>query len=452
MGQETSVLPTPISVLETYFQRRLVAEDMPFWKGVPDDTWVDFAKSYLAAMKAGFTPQAMAERNADTKVRLYFDFRFSEDYDREIVRRYRKTPLLSHSPYPAENVDYTGDGLSDVLAPLRKHLLVADELYVQDNFYRCFDFVADSYPRHGWQANPNVESGVHRSVAAILQWLPILAGLRELIVSGVVNFVPYYVIPSFPYHGGNPFMEQHIALLDIPPDPRVTSAEPVIGFDLSLWSNPPAIPAGPWVPPLDCESALYAWVNARLLGLDPVFADKKTWQWASGIKFRNETKADLTTDLMSIDILPLGERGNLSVQDIMSMREGEEVFRHIRETLAGCKDYLQVNASPDASTEFLTTNCRQYIRDHLDGAERLKWIKFLDNDLVAGTVVSLAMGAAFMTANPWIGLFVRGIRESSGSHTLRQPMEKRKRPPARATAFPAFPQALPLRRAGKIDG
>jgi hypothetical protein len=400
-----ATLPTPISILETYFKRKLTLKDIAVWKEVTDDTWVDFAKYYLAQMKAGFTHEAMAERIAEPNIRLYFDYLFGEDYDREIVSRYGKTPLLGHSQYPLKDVDYAGEGLTLALAPLKKHLLVADELYIPDNFYRCFDSVADTYDRHSWRSEPTVESSVHGSIAAILHWLPILAGLRELIVSGAINFLPYYVIPSFPYSSGNPFMTRIMGRLDIPRDPSIKPAGEA-RIDLSSWNEPPKIPEGPPEHALNCEGAAYAWINARLLGLDPVFADKKTWQWAAGIKFRDETKAQATTDLMSIDILPLGDKKGLTVQDIVSMRRGERVFKHVRDTLIGCKEYVSENVSESASSEFVSKTCREYIRDHLNPEERLKTLKFLDSNLAAGTVLAIAVGAAFMLANPWVGLLV----------------------------------------------
>lgn len=186
-----STLPTPISVLEAFFGHELNSKDLRFWDDVSHDSWVDFAKTYRAQMKSGFTHEALAKRVEEEKIRLHFDYGFYQNYDREISRRYAKTPLLGLSPYPAENVNYHGDGLAQALAPLYKHLLVADEVYVPDNFYRCFDAVADSYGRYTWRSDPNIEAGVRGSVAAILQWLPILAGLRDLIVSGAINFFPY---------------------------------------------------------------------------------------------------------------------------------------------------------------------------------------------------------------------------------------------------------------------
>lgn len=402
-----SQLPTPISVLEGYFDQQLTVKDMSFWKEVSDDTWVDFAKAYLAQMEDGFTAQAMADRIEGQKIRLYFDHKFGEDYDRAIVGRYAKTPLLGVSQYPPDGIDYLGEGLVQALAPLGKHLLVADELYLTDSFYRCFDFVADSYDRNQWRADPNVKSGVHISVAGIQRWLPILAGLRDLITSGAINFFPYYVIPSFTEGRGTDLMSQLRARLDIPWDPRLKPIGESGGFDLShSWDEPPRIPRVADEPTLDCEAAVEAWINARLLGLDPVFADERTRRWASGIKFHEEAKTQVTTDLMSIDIIPLGAKNGLSVKDIVSMRKGEQCFQHIRNTLIGCKDYVRANVSETASREFVTKTCREYIRDTLDPHERFKTIKFLDSNLFAGTALSIAIGALFVTANPFFGLLV----------------------------------------------
>jgi hypothetical protein len=400
-----TTLLTPISVLEEYFEVRLT-QTMAFWKEVPVDRWVDFAKYYLARMKAGFTPESMAARMEDRRIRFYFDRSFGAAYDREITRSYTRTPLLSHSPYPAEDIDDGGETVSRALAPLSKHLLIADELYVPDNFYRCFDAVADSYDRDRWREDVNIRSAVHRSIAAILRWLPILAGLRDLITSGAINFLPYYRIPSFPYGSGSPLMTRQMERLYIPPDPGIKSPVESVGIDLAAWKEAPDIPHRAPEPAVDCEEAVYAWLNARLLGLDPVFADEKTWRWASDIKFREETVGQVTTDLMSIDILPLGSRKGLSVDDIVSMRRDEEVFRHIRDTLVGCREYVSENVAEDAGREFVSKTCRQYIKDNLDPAGRFRMIKFLDNNLFAGTALSIAVGMAFMVANPWVGLAV----------------------------------------------
>ena len=385
-----NTLPTPISILESYFKKKLTVKDMSYWDEVSDDTWVDFAKTYLAQMETGFTAQAMADCVDGKKIRLYFDKNFGEDYDKAIADRYAQTPLLGLSPFPADDMDYRGKGLAQALAPLAKHLLVSDELYLTDNFYRCFDAVADSYGRNDWRDDPNVKRGVHMSVAAIRRWLPILAGLRDLITSGAINFFPYYVIPSFievvDYVEGRStdVTTKLRERLDVPPDPGLKAFGEPLEIDFENFSKQPKIPPTAYEPRLNCNAAVKAWIDARLLGVDPVFANEKTWRWASGIRFHDETKMQVTTDLMSIDIIPLGGEKGLSLKDIVSMRKGEESFQHIRDTLIGCKDHVRDSVSETASTEFVAKTCRDYIRDTLDPRERFKTIKFLDNNLTAG--------------------------------------------------------------------
>jgi hypothetical protein len=397
--------PTPISVLESYFNRQLTLNDMGYWDTVKEDIWIDFAKTYLAQMKLGFTAITIAEHTKKTRTRLYFDPRFGEAYDTQIAERYQKTPLLGHSPYP-HVVDAVGDiNFASLLNPLKKHLLVADELWIPDNFYRCFDFVADSFSRKTWHLNPNTKSAVYSSIAAMKLWLPILATLRKLIVSGALKFMPYYAVPSFPYAGGNPFMTKQMARLVIPRDPSVKIAGE-FGADFGNWSIPPEMPKGPFKPRLDCNAATYAWLNARLLGLDPVFADEGTWRWASGIKFRSEPVVEKASDLMSIDILPLGNMSELSIDTVYKMRKNDEVFSHIRNALTGCKVHIETQIKDDADDDFIRKACRDYVRDQLDPEVRLKHLKFLDNSLFGSSIFSVAVGAAFMGANPWLGLLV----------------------------------------------
>jgi hypothetical protein len=103
-----------------------------------------------------------------------------------------------------------------------------------------------------------------------------------------------------------------------------------------------------------------------------------------------------TSGLVSIDIIPLRGNKGLSVNDIMSMRTGEKVFKGIRDTLIECKDHLRDNVPKDASSEFVTKTCREFIRDTFDPGE--KFIKFLDNDLLATSALSVGVGAVFLTA------------------------------------------------------
>jgi hypothetical protein len=321
--------PTPISVLEQYFERPITPKTLAHWDEVSVNTWIDFAKTYLAQMQAGFDPAKLAEASRQGRVRLYFEPAMSHEYDNEIVSRQKATPILGRSPYPPEDYDVSVRGLSEALGPLKKHLLVANEIYIRDNFYYCFDAVADPVKRSSWRSDPNVESLVLHSVTAIKRWLPILAGLREPITSGALNFMPYYITPSFPYRDiSSPKLHKHLGGLEIPPeDGVVPAAAAKFSFVNYDFSKPPEIPEGGYKKRLDYTAGITAWVNARLLGLDPVFPNREMWKWASHIRFRDNALVDVTTDLMSIEILPLGGEKGLSVADIMKMRRNEDVFR-----------------------------------------------------------------------------------------------------------------------------
>lgn len=403
-----TTLPTPVSILESHFQHKLRLKDIFYWRKISDDQWVGFAKAYLKKMKADFTPESMAEVVDSGKIQLYFDYRFFLDYSQEIERRYGMESVLLGRSYPPAGAIFSQETLAQSLAPLSKHLLTADAIFIPDNFYRCFDGLADTFDRNTWRKDPNVESAVHRSIVAILQWLPILASLSDLIDSRAINFMPYYVVPSFPWGGNDPSTLKQMARLDIPPDPRMKPiGEGNASFDLGAWTEAPKLVSYPEERPVDCDLAASAWLNARFFSLDPVFADSQTWRWASGIKFHEETKLQVTSDLISIDILPLGTgKKRLTVEEIASMRKNEGSFKLIRDTLIGCKEYLASNVKEGASHDFVSKTCREYVRDHLDPEERFKVIKVLDNNLFAGTAFSAAVGAAFLTANPLVALGV----------------------------------------------
>lgn len=117
------------------------------------------------------------------------------------------------------------------------------------------------------------------------------------------------------------------------------------------------------------------------------------------------------------------------------MRRNEGVFSHIQATLIGCKEYLVKNVREDASPEFVRKSCREYVRDHLDPEERLKVIKILDSNLIAGTIVAVAVGAAFMTANPLVALGVPAVLTPKAFLTVEGMFDPKLRACARLEAL-----------------
>jgi hypothetical protein len=313
------------------------------------------------------------------------------------------TPLLGHSPYPKKTIE-TDSEIDVLIAPLKKHLLVADEIYLEDNFYRCFDAVADTYKRHSWRDNPNIKSSVEYSLLAFKSWIRILASLKSLIVGKVIIFIPYYAIPSFPYVSGSEVMQEAMKGFHIPSDPSV---KPLGSVRLSLETikNPPKrqkFESNP-KPRFNWDRTVYAWLNARLLGLDPVFPDEATCTWAAGIKSRNQDTVSVVSDLISIEILPLSN-DKISISELYKIRKNEEVFSHVRNTLSGCKTYLNENVKEDASPDFINAAFRGYLNDAIDDPQWLKRVKYLDNSVIGGSVLSVSLGTACLLANPLVGL------------------------------------------------
>ncbi|QUJ77743.1 hypothetical protein KDD17_07300 [Sulfitobacter albidus] len=426
--KEMHPFPTPISISENYFGVPVEQEHLGFFDEIDGDRFIDFAKTYLSAMKTGFVTERILHHTSSQKVRLFFDRGFHLEYQYEIERRFSPTPVLGHSPYPQYTLGSL-DRIDVALDPLKKHLLVADEIYLEDNFYRCFDAVADSYKRTGWKDHPQIRSGVEHSLKAFKDWVRILAELKPLIETGALIFTPYYAIPSFPYASGSPVIEDAMRGLYIPPDPTVKPAGSA-RINLEDLSKPPKIPVmtrDARKPRFNWDRGVNAWLNARLLGLDPVFPDIETQVWASRIRHLTEDQNSLVSDLVSIEILPLSHK-QLSISELIKLRRNEEVFSHVRSALSDGKTYLAENIREDASQEFVDETFRTFLRNSIEEPKWLKHLKYLDNSIVGGSVFSVSIGAACLLANPLVGL----IAPAALSPKLAIEAEKRMNPRTRA--------------------
>jgi hypothetical protein len=413
---------TPIGVIESYFDRPL---DHASLKGhfaqVTEDDWIDFAKQYLASMQSGFADQFLRPREpADTTLRLYFEPRLSQAWGAAVSRRYTPTPLLGASGSPPDEGSLTRDGVSRLLDPLKQHLLLADAVYVADGFYRCFDAVADSVSRSRWRDDPNTASLVRSSIHRIKGWLPLLVELRELITSRALVFMPYYLTPSFPYGSNAPAIADHFKRLRMRSDPaaQVAREAPELDFAKLAAQMRGELPWPEWkgddaVEAFDEEDALTAWINARILGLDPVFPSAAMSDWASRLHFDEGPDAlDVTSDLLSVSILPFGGTQGIGLDDLLSMRRNERVFAEVQHIVAGCKAHLEANVDLHATRATTTALCKSYLHDRLAEHERksvLRVVKFADEQPVAGIALSLAVGAAFVvSAAPAVAAVLAG--------------------------------------------
>jgi hypothetical protein len=90
------------------------------------------------------------------------------------------------------------------------------------------------------------------------------------------------------------------------------------------------------------DAVIGAWLNAKLLGLDPVFPNKSAFGLASSPYFEGEGgPTDITSDMVSINILKFGDDKGIRIKDLVKMRRGEDVFVTMRQTVTECKRHLE---------------------------------------------------------------------------------------------------------------
>ncbi len=419
--------PTPVSLLEEFFEVPLT----PRWvqamrRGVEPPRWIEFAKFYLARMKTGFAESFL--QPDDAAVRVYFEPRLAHSWENAVARQFVSTPLLGQRPYPAAPIEDEAT-VSAALAPLKKHLLFANSVYIRDSFYYCFDAVADSVDPENWQNDPNVRSLVERSIDNINAWLTMLLTLRPLIDSRALVFMPYYLTPSFPYDGYAPALEKEYARLSIPPDPRLKRPREAT-FDLGDWSKPPFLPEN--TPsadeePLETDEAVAAWLNGRLLGLAPVFPTRTMFEWARGLHFRDEGGADIVTNLVSIQWLPFGHKAGLSVDDLNGLRANEAVFTHVRQAILRCLDYAEANVRPGTEPRVVADACKNLLRDELERYERNSVLRILEEHPVAAAGFAIAMGAAFLPASAAVSVIAPAVLTPQVARIIQKHYDPRRR-------------------------
>jgi hypothetical protein len=402
--------PTPISLLESYFDRELKSSSLRFFDEVNDDTWIDFAKHYLAEMKENFASHFLdTSKETDKQVRLYFEPQLREYWDRAVKQFYGPTPLLGLSPYPPETT-LNRQQVSSLLDPLKKHLLFAHSVFIRDNFYYCFDYVADSIDPSKWRSDPNTRSLVERSILSIKRWLPILIELRDFIEAGILVFMPYYITPSFPYRGESPKLRKEYERLRLRPDTNQPPPKQA-KFDMSSWTDPPMInPIEPATVQVSSDDVIAAWLNSRLLGFDVVFPDRAALELGSRLYFDDDSSpSDVTTDLISIEGLPFGAKKGIDLKELWEIRRNEEIFDEVRNTVAGCKLHLESNLGVGSTKVAANEMCRSYLNDRLKDMRGETTLRSLEEPLYSvATSIVVGIGVAAITLNPLIGVAAGG--------------------------------------------
>lgn len=423
---------TPISIIEKFFEFELTTKSLKKFDEVSSDKWLDFAKTYLRQMEGDFSGDFIEPNPSKKEVRLYFEPELRHRWEAVTAAKYERTPLLGVNLDPGPQEANTPEQVSRYLEPLKSHLLLADSLYLSDQFYRTFESLADAVPRYGWP-----DSGwagyVAASVERIKGWLPILIHLRHFIESGALVFMPYYLTPAFPTElsswdakAPTQFQEAR-SNLRLRADPSADPAPEPPEIDFEHFFEPPKIPPGGYPPDyqrLRTDEAMTAWMNGRLLGLDPVLPNKASTAWASRLYFADAPDLeDGGADLMSIEIL-LSDK-ELSIDKLWRIREDKDVFQEIKATVSECKKYVDTELGAGASRKAISKDCYNLVRDKLEKQKRKSKLRFIDNT-ASRMAVSCVLGIALMPLAPvWGALAGGALGELVKPESLVEQLEKR---------------------------
>jgi hypothetical protein len=404
---------TPLHIFESYFDVELDRSALKHFNDVPYERWVDFAKHYLAFMEDQFAAQFFdTTADDEDQLRLYFEPRMAHDWAAAVEQLYAPTPLLGVRPDPGRD-EITREDVSRLLNPLKKHLLLADSIYIRDSFYYCFDMVADSVDREQWPDDPNAKRLVEESVQRLKRWLPILIELRQLIESRAIVFTPYYLTPSFPFEANAPALQAALRQVRARPgrsiNPRVNENE-VIG----------------------------AWLNGQLLGLNPVFPNRAMFDMATDLYFSgDESPNELTVDLMSIDILPFGRDKDLGLKELLSLRKNEHTFQEVRGAVMACREFLEAEVGSAATPAGLSASCRDVLRERLADCERRSVLRFVADHPIAGVGigVSVAVGATLLPLAPVMGAAAAALASPELALRARRKLDPKRRAIGRLQAL-----------------
>jgi hypothetical protein len=409
---------TPVDIIEGFFDLELKRSSLQAFDQVPTDWWVDFARHYRTQMDNNFAHDFLWwPAQGPHSMRLYFEPRMRDLWSAAVEAKYEPTPLLGVVARPPTRDLSTPAHVSRLLEPLKKHLLVADAVYIRDSFYYCFDSLAESQGPTGLTGLDH--HLVEDSIRAIKDWLPILAELRPLIQTGALVFMPYYITPSFPYAGNSPKIKGYFKQLHMREgqgqyrtlSPKEQEAS-IHGFlsGKALAMPPKASTPVPWDQrAFDEDEVIGAWLNARIMHLDPVFPTKKISDWAARLYFDDgPDAADVTGDLISMAVLPFGKQRTIPIADLVSMRRDEAVFKEVGRIVADCKSFIEKEGLSVASPVAITAATKTYVNEQLDAYEGkspiLKVVKIADEKPIPGFVVSIAVGLALFHALPLVAL------------------------------------------------
>jgi hypothetical protein len=131
--------------------------------------------------------------------------------------------------------------------------------------------------------------------------------------------------------------------------------------------------------------------------------------------------ADVVGDSFSIAPISIDSLHTMTVKDIVSIRRDGEEFNELRRILAACKAYIE-SLPPTTDQRRLSIECKSFIRDEIERSERSSRLRFVEETALPGIVFSLAVGVAFLSAAPIVGLVASAVLTP---RTLRAVMSRR---------------------------
>jgi hypothetical protein len=250
--------------------------------------------------------------------------------------------------------------------------------------------------------------------------------------------MPYYLTPSFPFAGDSPALRDAMGRIRV--HPRAAEAPPPdLGqVDFEHFFEAPKLeerPRGDQTPWVNTDEVLSAWLNARLLGLDPVFPNRAMFDWAADLYFDEDGGRDLTSDLISMDILPFGRTQELGLDQLISLRKNEEVFAQVREAVASCKEFLEKDIGTGSSQEGISKAAKAFLDERLDNFERGSVLRFIEDKPVAGIAVSIAVGVALMPVAPAISVVAGAVLTPQLALLARRRLDPKRRAIGRLQAL-----------------
>jgi hypothetical protein len=145
------------------------------------------------------------------------------------------------------------------------------------------------------------------------------------------------------------------------------------------------------------------------MGLNPVFPSPEMFDYASRLYLAEEDgPGDLTCDLTSLDIVPLGAETPITIKDLLDLRKNEEGFAAVRRAVVECQTELKSALLSGASRSAARGICKEKFSDQIAGyaGKKGKVLSYVERP-IPSVIFTAAVTAALIPAaaiNPMLPL------------------------------------------------